>query len=317
MAFNIVGSNIDQFEINGRHYKIEYRAGIQNPLRNDLESIIRVFCETEIAEKLPRITFVIERNKVNDAALAWIDTKEAKGGLKVIHLDAPSLQESHAKESNTSFTRYIVKALAHEASHLIREMISREITIKDLTQKRLSEHLAKSKKVDDHSQFSVILEVTRWWLHRFINDLHTEGFAEFNTGQIATRFDYNETYQDSLYRISKRKLLEIEALRTSLFSKFEEIQNPEKYKGRESDYFADLESLGKLVTNFTLKIRHNSYGIGEYMYYLINYHSKKEIDFVKIKVFKFIKKYEEIEISKNRKPIISLNSKQGYFDYYL
>jgi hypothetical protein len=317
MGFAIFESNVEEFEEDGRNYKIIFKTTVSHQLKADFKQAIKTVCKTKVAEKFSRITFILENAGYNNPATAWIKTEEYKKGLKIVHINTFHLSINHRQETTATFVTETARILAHEISHLLQEAIVKALTQKEIIQERPKTSLDKNmKKISGNQDLIPHMRLVREYLRSFVDYIHIEGFAEFSAGQSVNKYSYNPEYSQSLYKQAKNKMIEVEDLRKAHLIKFGQVSRPKKYKNMD-DYLKAAVEMKGLLKLLIKKIKENSYGIGEYMYYQIEFQSKTEINFIKIKPFKLIKKYEEAELISGRKPIISFKSKNGYFDYNL
>jgi hypothetical protein len=140
----------------------------------------------------------------------------------------------------------------------------------------------------------------------FIDETFAEGLATYCENYQKGLVFSKEKFE-SLYRFSKALLNPVTRKIDEYFAQI----NPTTDKRLSIE---EIETIYKnLIENFHIA----SYDIGHHMVYSILYYDHKTSleDIFKLKLFQFFRKYEGCMLANGKKPLISISSKEGYFDY--
>ncbi len=308
-------TSLVDFEIVGRRYQIVYNDKLKEPVKSVFEETVKLFCKNgDLIARFPEIQFIVQ-NKSHPfvgGQFAWVFDASSASYTKplVINLSGTKLNNEFAdyleKSGEEKAISFLIGIFLHEVTHIMHELRSKAISrnIKSLGRLRQRQTIdwLSDEKLDP---LKLRIYNIRSLYRSFINLIHTEGLAEF-VRHIGLD-DYTPEYEEKLYLENKKLVEEVVILNEVIIEKMRVLLKRERVAGKEIDEHLDFRSFKK-------KMKLISYGLGEYIYYILRYHSKR-LNLFKIKPFKLIKTYEKIELKNGKIPLISVNSGAGIFDY--
>ncbi len=274
--FDFLSGRKNKYRIDGREIIIVNESNIGKKTLYEIECSILSICKTQpIAANFPKITFKL-KSTVEDKNVANLIP------WSWINVDDFIKGEMIVYINTPIFiarpeTR--LRMIVHELTHLQQELISNYLQKRLTESKRLAEAISRQMVFKNKTD---IPELRRWF-RRYIELLPSEGIAKFSEKVVYGQINFSRS------------------------------QFMEGYKKSE----ASMMSFPEDSPNYVKHLQTSSYTVGLHMVYTILYlDHEMTLDLLAgMNPFQFIKKYEACMKAAGLKPIVSLTSGKGLFDY--
>jgi len=245
------------------------------------------------------------------------------------------------------FHEKLTHAMEHEAWHIFHIKESTFFGIRRKSTKRLNK-LLKEYAIINNDEERIFLKIVndmrkdedeeraisnekdfaeklfrdlRLNLKIFLDLLYTEGFAEYSSNQIKYPFDIpylkNDYYPKMVKILEDNVLSSINMTLTLVNGFMKRALGLKKFEKIPKSDFKKLHSFIDQINQKSLRRKASVYELGPHMVYVIIFSNDELslIDLTKMNSFEFVKKYEESCFKLGLKPLISLTSGAGMFDY--
>lgn len=290
------------YKIDGRSIKIIDKTNLNKDTKDSITEVILTICEnSKIAKNFENITFILENKKFmgryNNSldSFMGIDTKEVYSGKNIIHINGLYLKDKELSISPKDFKTYFFQessdVIPHELTHIWHYRFSNVFGVIKKA------NLILSKKLQKILFYSSVDNLTE--LRGAFNSL----FNFFCTEGIATYCSYSE---NNLAPFEKRVFDKFYHDAMTVFQGFQSSIYWKKHT-------KDKEGIKKFIKDLSV----GKYMVGLHVIYAILYmDSETTIEKLsKMHPFKIIKEYEKHMAKSGYKPVISLTSGEGIFDY--
>ncbi len=230
-------------------------------------------------------------------AFAYVNKKDALNGERNVHFELKSIYARFKTKSisvdsinNPKIVEMFLRTLNHELTHVLhfeeKQIQEMEITV----QQRLAKTLAQVQTVENKHKADI-----RLYLRMFLSLLHLEGLAKYCEQRLNMKAEMSRTYVELVGNIAKKET---------------------------DEYMAHLQECieGKIMWQEFMQlplVQAIPYEIGDVMVMtiLLGDHEMGIRKLTKLTTFEFIRKYEDCCVIVGFKPIVSLTSREGIFDY--
>ena len=309
-----------RFEYEGRKLEIIVKFGARKDVRridgyfsdgkfneaNDTISFLKwIWKNSKRAKFHSIIRFILVYDLRGQSNLiAMVDQEEAMLGNIYINI-SQFLTLLNRIKNPIEFAQFFLGAIEHEIAHLYAYQKNFYLNVLKKASKKIKKiGKVKIKFSEGPALLSSLSVSIRERLGLLIKNLQLEGVAEW------CRYEYEQKY---LSYTSNEVLIDS-------YNKcepfFETLQNLEKiyelYFSNQKKFYKVLAYLIDVSNSYVVGF-HMAYSI-MYYYYIQNQQNTIE-EIMEISPLKFIREYEKAISSLGLRPVISLNSGNGYFDY--
>ncbi len=236
-------------------------------------------------------------NATDPYAFAYVNKEDALRGERNVHFEIKSIYAKFQMKgipvdsiNNPEIVKMFLQTLNHELTHVLhfeeKQIQEMELTV----QQRLTKVLAQVQVIGNRNTVDI-----RLYLRIFLYLLHLEGLAKYGEQILNMKAEMSRKYVETVENIVKKEIEEYM------------IQLNECMNGKiTSEEFMRLPMVQGIP-----------YDIGDVMVMtiLLADHDMGIRKLTKITTFEFVRKYENCCMVLGFKPIVSLTSGKGIFDY--
>ncbi len=291
--FRYFFSKKEKYIIDGREVILISRTKEDFPPK--LREIILIVCRTQsIAQHFPKLTFVATDFR-KERIVGQIRIKDLLKRKSMVYINA-YLQTEEAESYSAKEAEKIWRdTIIHELTHLLHESATKIFQKLDSTNQKLRSSL-KRQDTSVNQQDHVSLRIALFYFIRYV---FAEGIAVCYEASRTENLLFAERVFESLYRHASNVMYFLE-INIQLYS-------TEKKRTFLKEGFLWIEK----------ELKREIYNIGTHLVYSILFidHKMTLEKIIQMEPFEFIRKYEACMTSKGLKPVISVTSGQGTFDY--
>ncbi|MFW6008767.1 MAG: hypothetical protein ACOCP8_05810 [archaeon] len=224
----------------------------------------------------------------------------------IINIDIKDINDYKEKFNTKEYTAELKKVLIHETYHLIHYKKNKAFEKRYKIDESNLDLLSKREFETKSEEINLILIRLKDILKFFITRTWAEGISEFYEELYNGKLYFNAEEFNKLYKRSRNSI-------NFFQDEFFKIRKVFK-QSKDDDLKRQLIKLRNLISELTGL---SSYTIGKHIFYSIKYLAPQMNDeeILKQDIKSVILLYEELMESNNYKPIISLYSNKGLFDY--